>query len=636
MSAGIYRTSYYNPHFAVKIFNHATGEPYGVDINDAIMSLDTTKNLGDPAGMWSLTLRPQIFGGGARTRGRTWAEIAQEMDYVEIAFGTRSGEEPTTVMRGFVDTARYVDTLDGSGNPQRRVLIAGRDFGKLWLNFKVFYLVELGQYLVGGPGLLNSFYDFAFGPFKPNEFLAEVDNRLIRRALGKLQARNRAIPSHRLVGQIPDSYTVNPLTTDFQAFQGPIYNLMAQVASKPYTECFFRDNPAETELVWRWAPLLAAGNRVPRPDHAGMPTVKKLTAHETTSRDMGISDNAVLNYLYAPPTMFGATGPQEMKATVPGYIDMQSIDDEGFRPYEPPFEIYSMNPSGDPAQEQGASAGVWGAQIAANVQWLADTMLINGHAFEGTMATHLRPDLLPGEYLALEEYNKLCYIEQVAHSFTVSDVPSVTTTLTLTRGQDLDAPAATTPGSYKYDDTQPGEIPGLSTHAVAPTREGAKAADQNGDNAADPNTVKNTAPDPTLPVTSSGGQGVADHAITLVGAPYDHTDAYLQDDLAVIFKRGIDCSELVAYCYRRGKGVKVTAYAQTQFDTMSRVATKDLQPGDALFFKNTYESADLITHSAIYIGDGRMVSADNEQVGVRIHNLSENYWQEHWGGAGRL
>jgi cell wall-associated NlpC family hydrolase len=615
----LYTTRWYNPSFRVRLLSRDTGKDYGFDINEDIRLINTSKSLGSPAGMWALTVTNRPLTGDRTTQARTWAEVARPMDYVEIAFSLFRNRPPVTVMRGFVDNTRYVDSLDQEGRPSRRVLISGRDFGKLWLKFKIFYLVELSQYVGGDVGLLEQFYDFPFKFFTPNEFFTTVADRLLLKFLAKLRAQNPAIPDLAVRPAIPDIYQVNPVSADLMSFQGPVYNLMMQFASQPYTECFFRDQNDGPEWLWRWAPLLKAGNVLPMSDHASHPGVKTVHAGEIVEHDMGRSDNATLNYLWAPPTVFGGTGSQEMKVIAPGYIDRPSIDLFGFADFQPPFNLYRLS-TGDPKHEQALTETVWGGQIQRLTEWLAWVYRDGEKFFEGQINSHMRPDILIGDYCDLPEFGQRCYVESVEHNFVVGDANPATTALTLTRGRGLDDAMEDLPGSYRFDPAHPNEVPGISSHGAAPSRSAAGQADKG---APDPATDKNTQPGSTVPADIVGGARIAAVARTLVGAPYEHANAWQQDDPAVIFKQGIDCSQLVSYCYRLGVGKSVPAHAQTQYDTMSRVANAaDLAEGDALFFSHTVEgTGEFITHSAIYVGNGELVSADDYPTGVRLHKV---------------
>jgi SH3-like domain-containing protein len=64
-----------------------------------------------------------------------------------------------------------------------------------------------------------------------------------------------------------------------------------------------------------------------------------------------------------------------------------------------------------------------------------------------------------------------------------------------------------------------------------------------------------------------------------------------------------------------------------------RIAERDLQPGDIVFFQNTWWKG--LSHVAIYIGGGRVISAENPRRGVNISALRDDpeegsYWQHHY------
>ena len=71
----------------------------------------------------------------------------------------------------------------------------------------------------------------------------------------------------------------------------------------------------------------------------------------------------------------------------------------------------------------------------------------------------------------------------------------------------------------------------------------------------------------------------------------------------------------------------------SQWDSGPHVARDQLQPGDLVFFQNTYMEG--LSHNGIYIGNGEFVNAVDEESGVAISKLSSPYWTEHWYGATR-
>jgi cell wall-associated NlpC family hydrolase len=97
-------------------------------------------------------------------------------------------------------------------------------------------------------------------------------------------------------------------------------------------------------------------------------------------------------------------------------------------------------------------------------------------------------------------------------------------------------------------------------------------------------------------------------------------------------RAGVDCSGLTFQV------LGVLGYrfpwrtAQTQYDHVALVTSP--QPGDLVFFRQTYASPDFITHVGFYVGSGWMISAAEPAVGRQ--SLSSPFWQGHFVGYGRV
>ena len=99
-----------------------------------------------------------------------------------------------------------------------------------------------------------------------------------------------------------------------------------------------------------------------------------------------------------------------------------------------------------------------------------------------------------------------------------------------------------------------------------------------------------------------------------------------------------DCSSFVQYVYaQHGIQIGRTTNAQLTSGLVTRVSQDQLQPGDLVFFKNTYNSGytDGVSHVGIYIGNGQFVE-NNSSKGVTVSNLSDSYYQNHWLTGGRV
>ena len=88
---------------------------------------------------------------------------------------------------------------------------------------------------------------------------------------------------------------------------------------------------------------------------------------------------------------------------------------------------------------------------------------------------------------------------------------------------------------------------------------------------------------------------------------------------------GYDCSGFAQMLVRR-RGVLMPRDAQPQADWSGAapVERKDLKPGDLLYFGG---SAKKITHTGVYLGDGKFIDATTWQTPmVRIDDLNDAHW----------
>ena len=134
---------------------------------------------------------------------------------------------------------------------------------------------------------------------------------------------------------------------------------------------------------------------------------------------------------------------------------------------------------------------------------------------------------------------------------------------------------------------------------------------------------------PTAPPPSDGPSnaqgGAAELARSRIGAPYVSGAAG---------PNAFDCSGLVYWVYSQ-LGFQVPRSAPDQYQWAVPVSSSEMQPGDIVFFENTYPSSARITHVGIYVGGGGVVMAvDNGDI-VREVSLAEPYWSDHFAGAGR-
>jgi cell wall-associated NlpC family hydrolase len=121
------------------------------------------------------------------------------------------------------------------------------------------------------------------------------------------------------------------------------------------------------------------------------------------------------------------------------------------------------------------------------------------------------------------------------------------------------------------------------------------------------------------------GQAIADFALDYVGYPYvwaGNTPA------------GFDCSGFTQYVILNTVGIDIGHSVPGQTGYGAWVDWEAWQPGDLVFFANTFSAG--ISHVGIYIGDGQFIHAENESTGVRISSLYSDYYSGHYYGAYRI
>jgi cell wall-associated NlpC family hydrolase len=94
-----------------------------------------------------------------------------------------------------------------------------------------------------------------------------------------------------------------------------------------------------------------------------------------------------------------------------------------------------------------------------------------------------------------------------------------------------------------------------------------------------------------------------------------------------------DCSGFVQWVVNNS-GSRISRDQGAMLGAGQRISSDELQPGDLVFFVNTYKRG--LSHVGIYIGNGKFVHAENERTGVLVSQLWSAYWSSHYYAAARL
>ena len=90
---------------------------------------------------------------------------------------------------------------------------------------------------------------------------------------------------------------------------------------------------------------------------------------------------------------------------------------------------------------------------------------------------------------------------------------------------------------------------------------------------------------------------------------------------------GFDCSGLVYYVFEKN-GITLGRTCKKQYTAGTPISKSKLQPGDLVFFQNTYTTG--LSHVGIYIGGGSFV-ADRSSAGtIGEMSIDSSYYTEHF------
>ena len=130
---------------------------------------------------------------------------------------------------------------------------------------------------------------------------------------------------------------------------------------------------------------------------------------------------------------------------------------------------------------------------------------------------------------------------------------------------------------------------------------------------ASPRVPPSTSAYDTSPLTAEQSNGVAIHALGLVGTPYRYGGNTPEG--------GFDCSGLIGYVYRNSTG-QATPRTVARMAAFGRpVPASDLRSGDLVLF-----GASTPSHAGIYVGAGQFVHAPSTGGEVRLDRLDGVYW----------
>ncbi|OLN24246.1 hypothetical protein BTO30_01630 [Domibacillus antri] len=97
--------------------------------------------------------------------------------------------------------------------------------------------------------------------------------------------------------------------------------------------------------------------------------------------------------------------------------------------------------------------------------------------------------------------------------------------------------------------------------------------------------------------------------------------------------RGFDCSGFTQYIFKNSAGISLPRTAEQQYKIGKAVSKSNLQPGDLIFYANTYKPG--ISHVGVYAGGNIVLNATSSS-GITLVSMNDSYWGSKYAGAKRV
>lgn len=555
-------------------------------MDDDVIGIQTVRDMGADAPTFSINL----------TRRKHWHKWVASNDMVSIMMH-RPPEAQATVFVGLVDDVRRRTAMNGDG-VTRVVTVTGRGVAKSFIQFdigivpeaeynstSVGWLVSNGVMLSGSSAqvILETTWNNIAKKFVNYKW----DNG--RTLFSNIKYSFRDRPNMML---LDDSGIIN--------YQGSLWAFMKTIAEEPFYELFWEIDEDIPTLSLRPTPFNSE-------DWNSLPIIE-ITDKEVISDNTGRSDVETHTlFSVGAKSFFSSSDSYKTFGTMPLW----------YEPYKDKYGIRRLHVETS-YLAVAESTDVQSVDLMRALQVdLYNWNVTNNQFYNGTMSVMGSNKYKIGQrllYTSAEDSSILeYYIKSVKQTFI--NYGTWITELGLTRGCNpktrFDAPI----NSFT-------EYSGLGLVEYNP-----ELAQQS----------LNEGGSPTAGVLPISGEYV-DKSISVVGLAYEILNNGI-DGVKVKYRMGgnnpatgdLDCSSFTQYVYKKAAGMEIGRTTGTQVTKGTKIDKSQLEPGDLLFFKNTYDSPHIkgVSHVGIYVSDNLMIHNSSSK-SVSIISIDDKYWSSHY------
>jgi hypothetical protein len=322
-----------NPQFSVRFITEHLGEFTVQQTHDAVLSIDVQRQLGQTAGAFRIDMVPRPIEG---LPSRTWWSALGAMDFCEIRMWLPPERTVFPLFRGFIDTIALSANFGARG--QRVISILGRDYGKLFLNTKLYYPTEGLQQI----SLFNRWqeaYKELFGDpsnepperpamgenqttngpnFSPTQLQKVIFEKFYRPQEAEVLATfKKTVPPPGLTLNLEaatDPWEQSLRTYSpafFQKGMAPwsdLWTLMYAYQHRPWREMFLQERADNTECVYRSAPWLTKEGQFIQKNAESTVANWPITDAQIVSLSLARSDAQALNFFTVFPEQYAFLG----------------------------------------------------------------------------------------------------------------------------------------------------------------------------------------------------------------------------------------------------------------------------------------------------------------------------------------
>ncbi len=433
----------------------------GDNPNPDVLSINTSKDILNPSGTWSVEFTPK-----KDSNGLTWFDKINVFSYIEIKFKGIKDEDKKMVMRGVVDRIDKEETFT-AGFPERRIRLSGRDLGALLTDLQVYYIPEIDPeaYILG---MMDWSQDCDPEMVINAQGVFDIFGTKFKEMLYIKVGKNKDINLKYLFDIRAKSFNANATTTWTHLInqQGPWWNFFSEYQDKPLHELFIYDDDLYTRFILRpsrYKDITGSYHKSVKDslnDKVMYPDDFTVENSEIMTQSFSKSLDEVFTYFITVPKSMLIDGRSmreigflEAGGKIENVINPYLAVDEslpsyvtkfGFRPYEANTIFADIDTSGEKAHKDHKSKLQWTiekleqADVIDMNQAIVSWFLYNPLLISGSITIPGSNRALIGTYVTIEdkensEKDVEYYVEGVDHSFVVNQ--SYTTSLRLTRGQ---------------------------------------------------------------------------------------------------------------------------------------------------------------------------------------------------------